>query len=334
VGIEMKIGIASKVSCAALVIASVACGISGPAGNKDDDDGEGGSQGGGGPSGPGAGGSGGTSTGQPSGGSAGAGATGPGGEGGSGFPEGNVEWFDWPSQQSRSGSAWGSALTDIANHLPSSYGTTYDDPDLVTFGHETSHGIHAHLRNYENTTGEQANAFYVLDDKAALVVEPNITKSAVAAYVPPSLRDFRYSTYVTGAPDWDDTPLYLWDEWNAYVNGAAVGVNRVEEGVWNEGWRDQSGNLEFVVYAMAVGMAVSELDPGYFTSYAQFREFLKWNTERAMALFAQHQSMPEFETESVAQYYDTLKTSADAEDLRTFIRTTYGDAWASSVMGL
>jgi hypothetical protein len=244
------------------------------------------------------------------------------------------EWIAWPVQQARSGSAWGTALTDIANHLPARYGTTYDDPDLVTFGHETSHGIHAHLRNYENDTGQKANAFYVLGDRAAIVIEPAIFKHDVAPYVPASLRDFRYGTYVTGAPDWDDTPLYLWDEWNAYVNGAEVGVNRVQEGLWTEGWRDQSGNLEFVVYALAVGLCVSELDPDYLASYPQFSVFLRWNTERAMALHHAAQAMPEFEAATVAAYHDTLKTSPDAEPLRQFARDTFGDAWAADVLGI
>jgi hypothetical protein len=327
----MKLGISSKVAVGALALVCAACGVSGPWRLDDDSSGSAGNGAGTDPGGSGGGGAGGTSTGQPSGGGPGSGGQ---GGAGAGLPTPQVEWFTWTAQQSRSGAGWGTALTDIANHLPSQYGSTYDDPDLVTFGHETSHGIHAHLRNYENTTGEQANAFYVLGDKAALVVEPNIRKSDVAPYVPASLRDFRYDTYVTGAPDWDDTPLYLWDEWNAYVNGAEVGVNRVSEGVWSEGWRDQSGNLEFVVYAMAVAHAVSELDPSYFASYGQFREFLMWNTERAMALFAQHQSMPEFQAASVAAYHDTLKTSADAEALRQFIRATFGDAWAEQVLGI
>jgi len=271
--------------------------------------------------------------GTPSSGGYGAGAGSASGGSGAGVPVPQVQWLDWPDQQSRSNSNWGSALTDIANHLPAQYGTTYDDSDLVTFGHETSHGIHAHLRNYENTTGQQANAFYVLNGKAAVVMEPNIYKHEIQPFVPSSLRDFRYDTYISGASAWDDTPLYVWDEWNAYVNGAEVGVGRVDEGLWNEGWRDQSGNLEFVVYAMCLAHAVSQLDPTYFSTYAQFGQFLMWNTERAMALFERHQNMNEFQSDSVASYYQTFKTSADAHELRQFIRATFGEAWTLQTLG-
>ncbi len=317
----------------AVALGSWACGVTGPLAS-DDDGGAGGPSGTGtgagdpGSTGPGAGTGGTTASSGDTSSSASAGGA------GGGLPTPQVAWISWPSQQSRGGAAWGSALTDIANHLPASYGSTYDDPDLVTFGHETSHGIHAHLRNYQNNTGARANAFYVLGDKAALVKEPDIRKSEVVPYVPASLRDFRFGTYVSGAPSWDDTPLYIWDEWNAYVNGAEVGVSRVEEGLWSEGWRDQSGNFEFVVYAMAVAHAVSELDPTYFEEHLQFREFLQWNTERAMALFEKHQSMSEFTSQSVGSYFTKFQTAADAEGLRQFIRDTFGAAWASQLLGI
>ena len=262
----------------------------------------------------------------------GSGGSAQGGSGGSmPFPPGNVKWITWTSQQTRSGANWGSALTDIANHLPSQYGTTYDDTDLVTFGHETSHGIHAHLRNYENNTGKRANAFYVLHDKAALVVEPNIRKSDAVPYVPASLQNFRYGTYVTGSASWDDTPLYIWDEWNAYVNGAEVGVNRVKEGVWKESSRDQTGNVEFIVYAVAVAMAVKAKDSAYWQAETQFREFLKWNIERGMKLHAEMVKMPEMRPGD--DQLTKIRTASDAANWRQFLVDTYGASWTQSTLG-
>jgi hypothetical protein len=139
-----------------------------------------------------------------------------------GVPGEHVSWLHYPAQNSKTGSGWGTALTDIAQHLPLSYGDTYWDSDLMTAGHETTHGINSELRNNYNKTGKQANGFYVLDDQAAIIVDPKIRKSAVAAYVPTSLRGDRYSTYVTGQTEWDDTPTYLFDEWVAYTNQSAI----------------------------------------------------------------------------------------------------------------
>lgn len=249
-------------------------------------------------------------------------------------PGDGVVWFTWPEQHMASNASWGDALTDIARHLPTSYGSTYADPDKVTHGHETSHGIHAHLRNYHNPTGKRANAFYVLGDRVAFVVEPNIRKSQIAPYVPASLRGFRYGTYVTGQTAWDDTPLYVWDEWNAYVNGGAVGVDLAMAGKWTYGWRDAvSGVIEFVGYALATAMAVEALDPGYFASNTQFREFLAWNLERSMAIFLAGRTFPDFAWAEQDALWQSLKTSPDADAMRQFARRTFGDAWCLEVLG-
>src|SRR5207245_4362211 len=114
-------------------------------------------------------------------------------------PTAGVEWFTWPEQQPMLADAsWGMQLTDIARHLPSQYGWQYWDHDAITAGHETSHGIHAHLRNYEAPSPIGWNAFYVLGNKAAFVKEPNMRKSDVAAYIPTSLRGDRYQLYIVG----------------------------------------------------------------------------------------------------------------------------------------
>ncbi len=249
-------------------------------------------------------------------------------------PGDGVVWTTWNDAQARSNPAWGTALTDLANHLPASYGNTYWDADPVTAGHETSHGIHAHLRNYLHPSGPRANAFYVLGDRAAFVVEPGIRKSAVAAHVPTSLRGSRYSLYVTGSVAWDDRPLYLWDEWNAYVNGAEVGVDLATSGLWNRGWRDAvMGPIEFNVYALATAMAVRAGDPAYFASNAQFKEFLAWNLRRSMTLFRAGRVLPDFAWAQQDAYYDRLKTSADADAMRSFARDTFGAEWTLEVLG-
>ncbi|KAB2894709.1 MAG: hypothetical protein F9K40_16465 [Kofleriaceae bacterium] len=236
--------------------------------------------------------------------------------------------------QARANPAWGADLTDIANHLPSSYGNQYWDDDPITAGHETSHGIHAHLRVHVHEGTERVNAFYVLGDRAAYVVEPGIRKSAIATHVPPSLRGPRYALYITGQVAWDDTPLYIWDEWNAYVNGAEVGVDLATNGLWTRGWRDAvMGPLEFNVYALATAKAVAAGDPTYFASNTQFKEFLAWNLRRSMDLFRAGRTLPDFAWDDQDEHYAKLRTSADAEALRAFTRETFGAAWTMDVMG-
>ncbi len=250
-----------------------------------------------------------------------------------GKPGENVEWLAFPATKTLSDGSWGPVLTDIENHLPSQYGTQYRDADKITHGHETSHGIHAHIRNYFNKTGKRANGFYALEDKGVLVVEPNMRKSAVAQFVPASLRGSRYSLYITGQTAWDDTPLYVWDEWNAYVNGGAVGTDLVKRGLWKGGWRDGvNGQLEFTVYAIATAMAVEKNDPTYLETNAQFREFLAWNTRRAMTLYRVGAVMPDFKWAEQDAYYGKMKTSPDAEAWRAFARKLFGTSFTNEVL--
>jgi hypothetical protein len=250
-------------------------------------------------------------------------------------PTAGIEWFVWPEQQPSLGQAsWGNQLTDIARHLPASYGTQYWDDSATTAGHETSHGIHAHLRNYEAPSPFGWNAFYVLGDKVAFVAEPATRKSDVKAHIPTILRGDRYDLYIEGQVAWDDTPLYVFDEWNAYLNGAEVGVGQVQAGLYDGGWTDVvMGPLEFTVYAIATAKAVQAKDPEYFASNLQFRRFTAWNIARAMTLFATGRAMTEFEWDKQDDYAAALRTAPEAESLRQFTRDTWGEAWTATVLG-
>jgi hypothetical protein len=248
-------------------------------------------------------------------------------------PTACVSWFTWPAQQNLSDPSWGVQLTDIANHLPAQYGTQYWFPgDGETSGHETTHGINAHLRNYEAPQGD--NAFYVLHDHAAFIPEPAMRKSDIAGYVPPSLQGDRYATYITGQTDWDDTPLYVYDEWVAYTNGAEVAVGQVQAGLYQGQWTDAvMGPLEFVVYAIATAKAASVKDPTYFAANMQFKCFTAWNIARAMHLFQAGRAMSQFAWAKQDAYATSLRTGADAASLRAFAQATWGAAWTQQVLG-
>lgn len=249
-------------------------------------------------------------------------------------PTAGVVWFTWPAQQTKADATWGGVLTDIANHLPASYGDTYWDADAMTAGHETSHGIHAHLRNNETPASIGWNAFYVLGDRAAFVAEPAMRKSAVNAYVPTSLRGSRYDTYLVGQTAWDDSPLYLFDEWSAYANGAAVAIDQVQHGLYTGQWTDAvMGPLEFSAYAIATAKAISVVDPTYFASNVQFKRFTAWQIQRAMKLYGLGSVMTQFTWDVQDAYLAALRTSADAADLRAFARATWGAAWTQTVLG-
>jgi hypothetical protein len=249
-------------------------------------------------------------------------------------PTACVEWFTWAEQQPNLGQpSWGTQLTDIARHLPAQYGDTYWSSDPITAGHETSHGIHAHLRNYEAPAGRY-NAFYVLGNHAAFVAEPNMRKSDIKPQIVTGLRGPRYNLYLEQQTEWDDTPLYVFDEWNAYVNGAEVGVGQVEAGLYTGQWTDAvMGPLEFTAYAIATAKAAKLNDPTYYATNTQFRCFTAWNIKRAMALYEAGRAMTQFQWDTQDQYAMKLRTMPEAEPLRATARELWGADWTMSVLG-
>ncbi len=250
-----------------------------------------------------------------------------------GEPGANVQWLEFPAQNNKANSAWAPIMTDVIQHLPLSYGNTYYDSDKITYTHETTHGINSHLRNNFNDTGSRANGFYVPGNRAAIVVEPNMRKSDANAYVPQSLRGSRYSLYMAGSQAWDDTPLYIFDEWIAYINGGDAGVELVQQGLWSAGWRDGvAGQLEFTVYALALAMAARDRDPAYFESNVQFREFLAFNVKRSMSSFRVGAELSQFTWDTQDIYYETFKNDPSAEPMRAFCREFFGEGWANAVI--
>lgn len=249
-------------------------------------------------------------------------------------PTACVDWFAWPEQQPNLGDpSWGTQLTDVARHIPAKYGDTYWFDEPITASHETTHGIQAHLRNYEAPQGHY-NAFYVLGDKAAFVEEPNMRKSDIKPHIVTGLRGPRYNLYLEQQTEWDDTPLYVFDEWTAYINGAEVGVGQVQAGIYTGEWTDAvMGPLEFTLYAIATAKAVKQKDPTYYANNMQFRCFTAWNIKRAMALYDAGHLMTEFEWDMQEQYATKLRTMPEAEPLREVARELWGADWTQTVLG-
>ena len=250
-------------------------------------------------------------------------------------PTACVQWTSWAAQQPTIGqTAWGTQLIDIAQHLPASYGDQYWSDDAITAGHETTHGIQAHLRNYVAPQSIGYNAFYVLGNKAAIVAEPHMRKSDIKPHIVQALRGSRYQLYLEQQTEWDDTPLYVFDEWTAYINGAEVGVGQVESNLYKGDWTDAvMGPLEFTVYAIATAATIKDKDPTYYNSNMQFRCFPAWNIARAMQLFNAGRTMSQFSWATQDAYATALRTGSGAADLRTFARMTWGATWTQQVLG-
>lgn len=144
----------------------------------------------------------------------------------------------------------------------------------MTEAHETTHGIHADLRN--RAVGTRVNAFYVLDDRAIYFPEPDVTIADVAARVPKKARGEVFDLYmVKSRKHWNRNPLYILDEMVAYTNGAIVGK---EEG--DDGWQYECARAqEMTKYAWYLILEIEARQPEY-ADLQKLVEFVNWNNTR------------------------------------------------------
>lgn len=238
-------------------------------------------------------------------------------------------------------SSLGKVLGDIESHMPA--GHIYADSDKITWAHETTHGINSNARMkfsrgttyavleniiqepsgrffrvYKYYGNNQINAFYVLENKVVVIQEPNTRIRSVAAKVPSSLRGGVYNLYlVQQAGSWDDTPLYIFDEWSAYTNGSAC---RLDLKIQSRSETVQY-MLEFNVYSSCVAWTSGSNDP-------QLKAFLMWQTERAMNIYKESTNV-----DGASSYLEKMRTSSDATQWRGFCKEYFGSEWCKEVFG-
>ena len=190
----------------------------------------------------------------------------------------------------------GKTLADIESRMPD--GHIYRDADMITWAHETTHGINSRVRV---NCGAGINALYCLDGYVGIFREPNVTKSMVCRYVPNHLRGDVFGLYMSGQGAWDRQPLYILDEWVAYINGGTVGIELMAGG--GVGSRslehDIRHAIEFSGYASALLTAIDAQDPGY-PDRAALADFVAWNVKRSIGLTQHHAA--EHVQQFVAQY--------------------------------
>lgn len=201
-------------------------------------------------------------------------------------PGDNIKWIKYLKRQEYSNPLFGPVLTDIEQHIDPSHGGKYRDHDILTWGHETTHGINSDIRNNLGKPGQ--NGFYCLEDCALILNEPNIKLTTVSSLVPQSVRGFRYQLYlVQQIKAWNSMPTYIMDEWVAYINGTSVGADQLKHGlhIRDNISDDAISPMEFTYYALTLCLAIKKYDPDYFKSNPEFAEFVAFNIRRSVILY-------------------------------------------------
>ena len=154
--------------------------------------------------------------------------------------------------------------------------TAYE-PDPVTYCHELTHQLNAHLRN---DAGSGMNAFFVGQDlgRYILLPEPSITLADVAESVV-HFRNEAYELYLVQQQQyWNEQPLNVLDEFSAYVNGSQLAL---EMKLDNHGSHDRCH--WFCYYADCLVKTVWEKDSSYL-EYPLLAEFVEWQKNRVVSL--------------------------------------------------
>jgi len=138
--------------------------------------------------------------------------------------------------------------------------------------HETTHELNSKIRNKH----PGCNAIYVLHGKACVIQEPKVTLTQVACEVPDDQRGSVYQMYLRSqARYWNDQPLYVLDEWGAYLNGAECYEDFVDSA---NAAHSLALAAEFQNYADSLQRCVAEFDPDYDSS--QLERFMAYQKRR------------------------------------------------------
>ena len=183
--------------------------------------------------------------------------------------------------------------------------------------HETSHYISSEIRQTQKPGN---NAFYILDGEAVVIEEPPITIKDVAEYVPPKLQGLRYKTYlVDQRRHWNEQPLYILDEWNAYVLGGLCAIDDFQNKRKLEKTDALAGMFEFMIYSTALAMCVQDKCPEYWEKNKQFRDFIQYRMDTSSMIFAIGREVPQFTSLSSDQLYKTWHNSDEGKEFQNFI---------------
>jgi hypothetical protein len=185
---------------------------------------------------------------------------------------------------SRYDSQWSPTMRDIARHLPpQDVLAARHDEDLITWAHEAHHFLNSRLSDSRH------RGFYLLDNTVwRFPVTEHTTLSAVAAAIPDEDRGTVFKTYmIDSQKDWEQIPLYPFDEAVAYWSGAMV---RQEIGKTERQETERFG-VELLVYSMYAATEICKRE-GEDYPKQELLDFLDLLVARARLICDEFESQP------------------------------------------
>lgn len=175
---------------------------------------------------------------------------------------------------------------------------------------------------YQSVGAGRINGFYLGNNNAIILQEPNLRKSSAIPYIPSNLRGSRYNLYIKGQTAWDDTPLYIFDEYVAYIMGCATAVDLYERKLSVETNQDHCyGPIEFIIYGSALCQAIEEKDNDYWKSEPKFIPFYTWFLKYAFNTF--HKARKIFPWGDADKMFNEFQKGESAKGIRSLLKTRF-----------
>jgi hypothetical protein len=179
-------------------------------------------------------------------------------------------------------------LVDIEERMPA--GHIYANRnDKTNWAHETVHGLNSRLRGQ---VGPGVSPFYIGNGRYWIVANPKTTLTRVSQQIDPKWRRHIYDLYFRQQlPSWNDTPLYVLDEWTAYLSGAEVsrelwGYDATNTPDDRYAPADILSAQLMYRYAEALVEAIKIDDPNY-KDMENLTSFVNYNKQRTISLVKQ-----------------------------------------------
>lgn len=205
--------------------------------------------------------------------------------------------------------------TSVYNQALTCYSKPFGDKHgRSTNVHETVHGINNALSNRR----KGYRAFYCGHRRCLWIKEPNISMKDIIPHIPDVLKEYRYTLYfVSQLKYWENVGLYPLDEWSAYIAGAECAVDDYKELGIDSKSDSVSGSLEFSIYCTALAKAVKQKDSGYWKTYPEFKNSIKFLLVKSEKIFFEGRSI--FPSERQEKLLTNLQNHPKAKPIRDFL---------------
>jgi hypothetical protein len=220
-------------------------------------------------------------------------------------------------------------MKDAYGQIISRCRTPQLDNQRMTNAHESTHFIHSQLRNDDVLSRRVKTfpgAFYIFPDKSFHIEQPKFLRKEIERYIPASLRFSRFNTYFGRNKSWAEYPLYIIDEFVAYINGSIVALDDHKNGQRVDSLDPMVGPIEFAVYSVATCMAIKDLDPEYWNNQ-EFQDFMYDTMKKSESIFKAGRNIYPYKNQE--EILTNLKTSPDAENIRAFMKEHFDSFFLS-----